>query len=81
MLSWPLPQLALREPWMGVSVGMAVREEMEKRLREELRALYETKHWLIYSGVAAERPEALLEIEREIGRLHLLLEELEHSGG
>ena len=57
---------------------MAVYEEMERRLRRELRWLYETKVWLERVGV---EPERLWEIEHEMGRVRRLLEELEKERG
>jgi len=43
--------------------------------------LTETKLWLERSGAAYENPDAMLEIEREIARTRLLLEELERMKG
>ena len=51
--------------------------EEERWLRQQLRMLEETKLWLERSGVGIEKPEAMLEIEREIGRLRIKLEEIE----
>ena len=60
---------------------MAVYEEMERRLRRELRFLAEAKVWLERSGAAYENPDALVGIEREMGRIRRMLEELEKERG
>ena len=56
-----------------------MREEIAERLRRGLRWLRETKIALEKTGVGIENPEALLEVEREIGRVRLLLEKVERG--